>query len=162
MTRQRRTGRTRPALRLGCESLESRQMLAGDPPAAVEAITWQGLQSDVRPGFWNGRFESATPYGSVALPPELLPLPTWTTTSLGDGFFSLSAPDAASQLVLDWAAQTPGVLAIEPDFIIEAPFGTATVAAGVSPAATVDPETIPNDPGFALQWAPPIIQAATA
>lgn len=151
MIRQRRTGRTRPALRLSCESLESRQMLAGDLPAAVEAITWQGLQSDVRPGFWNGRFESATPYGSVALPPELLPLPTWTTTSLGDGFFTLSAPDADSQLVLDWAAQTPGVLAIEPDFIIQAPFGTATVAAGVSPATTVDPETVPNDPGFALQ-----------
>ena len=162
MTRQRRTGRTRPALRLSCESLESRQMLAGDLPAAVEAITWQGLQSDVRPGFWNGRFESATPYGSVALPPELLPLPTWTTTSLGDGFFTLSAPDADSQLVLDWAAQTPGVLAIEPDFIIQAPFGTATVAAGVSPATTVDPETVPNDPGFALQWAPPIIQGTTA
>lgn len=55
-----------------------------------------------------------------------MPLPTWTTTSLGEGFFSLFAPDASSQLVLDWAAQTPGVLQIEPDLLVEAPFGTVT------------------------------------
>ncbi|NBW85324.1 MAG: hypothetical protein EBR23_00465, partial [Planctomycetia bacterium] len=111
--------------RLGLEPLESRYLLSGTMPAlsaqSIDQIVWQGQPIDVRPGYWNGRFESAVPYGQPAIPQSLLPLPTWTTFSLGNGFFSLSAPGADEQLVVDWAAATPGVLEIEPDFIIDAP-----------------------------------------
>lgn len=133
-------------------------MLAGGRVGAVESVLWQGLVADAREDYWNGRFDSATPYGSAAIPPALLPLPTWTTTSLGEGFFTLYAPGASQQIVLDWAAQTPGVLAIEPDLLIDVPFGES------SPAVTLgtEPLTIPDDPGFPQQWAPPKIQATTA
>lgn len=106
---------------------------------------------------WNGRYESATPYGTPAIPQSLLPL-TWLTVSLGEGFFSLQAPDATPQEVEDWAGLTPGVLAIEPDFIIEAP---PSIASADSSPGT-EPLAIPNDPGYPLQWAPPIMQGPTA
>jgi thermitase len=148
--------------RLFQETLEPRHLLAVDVSTtsalAVETIVWQGQEADVREGYWNGRFEAATPYGSPALPASLLPLPTWTTTSLGEGYFSLFAPDADSQLVVDWAGQTPGVLAIEPDFVVIAPLGETTMAL----ATDTEPESIPNDPDFPLQWAPPRIQATAA
>jgi len=127
-------------------------------PAGAERFVWQGREVDVRPGFWNGRFASATPYGSPALPASLLPVVTWTTTSLGEGFFSLSAPDADPQFVVDWASQTAGVLSIEPDFIVDAPQGTRVLTS----AAGTEPETIPNDPDFPDQWAPPVVQATSA
>jgi hypothetical protein len=78
--------------------------------------------------------------------------------SLGEGFFSLIAPGADPQLVVDWAAQTPGVLAIEPDLIIDAPPSTPAV----TPPPGTGTSSIPNDPGYSLQWAPPIMQAPTA
>ena len=146
---------------LGVEPLEPRHLLAGGPLVVlsqpIEQIIWQGQPTDVREGYWNGKFESATPYGSVAIPPALVPV-TWTTTSLGEGFFSLVAPGADPQLVADWASQTPGVLAIEPDFIIDAPPATGAVIATPGTGAS----SVPNDPGYPLQWAPPIMQAPTA
>jgi subtilisin family serine protease len=93
----------------------------------------------------------------VAIPPALVPV-TWTTTSLGEGFFSLVAPGANPQLVVDWASQTPGVLAIEPDFIIDAPPATGAVIATPGTGTS----SVPNDPGYPLQWAPPIMQAPIA
>ena len=149
------------AWRLHVEPLEPRHLLAGGQPVVlsqpIAQIIWQGQPTDVREGYWNGKFESATPYGSVAIPPALVPV-TWTTTSLGEGFFSLVAPGANPQLVVDWASQTPGVLAIEPDFIIDAPPSTPAVA----PPPGTEPSAVPNDPGYPLQWAPPIMQAPTA
>jgi hypothetical protein len=68
------------------------------------------------------------------------------------------APGAAPQTVVDWASQTPGVLAIEPDFIIDAPPATGAVI--VTPGTGTS--SVPNDPGYPLQWAPPIMQAPTA
>ncbi len=123
----------------------------------IEQIVWQGQPTDVRDGYWNGRYESATPYGTPAIPPALLPV-TWTALSLGEGFFSLVAPGTDPQLVEDWASQTPGVLAIEPDFIINAP----PSAPAVAPQSGTEPSSTPNDPGYPLQWAPPIIQAPTS
>jgi len=141
--------------------LELRHLLAGTPPAVlaqpIDQIVWQGQVTDVRDGYWNGKFESATPYGSVAIPPALVPV-TWTTRSLGEGFFSLVAPGVDPQLVIDWANQTPGVLEIEPDFVIDAPPSTASAS---SPPGT-GTSSVPNDPGYPLQWAPPIMQAPTA
>ena len=154
-----RRPRLMPARRLGFEPLESRWMQAADLPFAVERLVWQGLAADAREGYWNGRFESATPYGTPALPPDLLPLPTWTTTSLGEGFFTLHAPDADPQLVVDWAAQTPGVLVIEPDLLLEAPLGAPSAAAL---AGEIEPEALPNDPDYPLQWAPPLLEAPVA
>ena len=146
---------------LGVEPLEPRHLLAGVSPVVlgqpIEQIVWQGQPTDVREGYWNGKFESATPYGSVAIPPRLVPV-TWTTVSLGEGFFSLVAPGADPQTVVDWAAQTPGVLAIEPDFIIDAPPSTPAVA----PLPGTGTLSVPNDPGYPLQWAPPIMQTPTS
>jgi subtilisin family serine protease len=159
--------------RLDVEPLEPRQLLAGDSPIGLaqligleqiqpaqilpSQIVWQGQTSDVRAGYYNGEYESATPYGTPAIPAALLPV-TWSTVSLGEGFFTLFAPDATPDLVEDWATLTPGVLSIEPDFIIDAP-----PASGAIPS---DPGTetssVPNDPGYPLQWALPIIKAPTA
>ena len=146
---------------LGVEPLEPRHLLAGVSPVVlaqpIEQIVWQGQPTAVRDGYWNGKYESAIPYGLPAIPASLLPV-TWTTTSLGEGFFSLVAPGADPQMVEDWASQTPGVLAIEPDFIIDAPPSTSTSA----PVPSTEPLAVPNDPGYPLQWAPPIMQAPTA
>jgi len=163
MKRRWREGRSLHvhAWRLNVEALETRHVLAAGLPVVltqpIEQIIWQGQPTEVRDGYWNGTFESATPYGSPAIPPALLPV-TWTTTSLGEGFFSLVAPGADPQLVVDWASQTPGVLAIEPDFIIDAPPSTQ----GSAPLPSTEPLAVPNDPGYPLQWAPPIMQAPTA
>ncbi|NCY03292.1 MAG: hypothetical protein EBX36_10395, partial [Planctomycetia bacterium] len=158
---RRRAERWPQARRLGVEPLEPRHLLAGAPPAvptqSLEQIVWQGQPTDVRAGYWNGTYESATPYGLPAIPPALLPA-TWATTSLGEGFFSLVAPDADPQTVEAWAGRTPGVLAIEPDFVIDAPPSTPAAA---TPRGT-EPLAVPNDPGYPLQWAPPIMQAPTA
>ena len=161
MIQLRRLRRSLRVWRLTVESLEPRHLLAGVQSVVLEEpidqIVWQGQTTDVRDGYWNGKFESATPYGSVAIPPALVPA-TWTTVSLGEGFFSLIAPGADPQLIVDWASQTPGVLAIEPDFIIDAPPATSS-AAQVPGTGT---SSVPNDPGYPLQWAPPIIQAPTS
>ena len=161
MNRLRRRRQSIRVWRLGLEPLEIRHLLAADALVVlsqpIDQIVWQGQLTDVREGYWNGTFESATPYGSVAIPPALVPV-TWTTVSLGEGFFSLIAPGADPQLVVDWASQTPGVLAIEPDFIIDAP--PATGSSGSDPGTGTS--SIPNDPGYPLQWAPPIMQAPTA
>jgi len=161
---RRRRPTRRSAGRLGVEALEVRLVLAGGTSPlepSIERITWLGSEVDTLDGAWNGRFESATPYGTPALPPSLLPLPTWTTVSLGDGFFQLLAPDADPQTVLDWAAGTPGVLSIEPDFVILAPAGFESPAN--SPVtADVEPTVTPNDPDYPLQYAPPLVQAPSA
>jgi len=161
MNRLRRLRRSLHVWRLNVETLETRHLLAGDPPVVlsqpIDQIVWQGQLTDVREGYWNGKFESATPYGSVAIPPALVPV-TWTTVSLGEGFFSLIAPGADPQLVVDWASQTPGVLEIEPDFIIDAPPATGPA----TPVPGTGTSSVPNDPGYPLQWAPPIMQAPTA
>jgi subtilisin family serine protease len=166
MNRHRYPSRSLRAGRLEIETLEPRHLLASDSAATIFSATvveptgqilWQGQLTDVRPGYWNGKYESATPYGSVAIPPALVPV-TWTTVSLGEGFFSLIAPAADPQLVIDWAAQTPGVLAIEPDFIIDAPPATGAVPSIPGTGTS----SVPNDPGYPLQWAPPIVQAPTA
>jgi len=161
MNRRRRAERLLQARRLDIESLEPRHLLAGSQSVVLtqplEQIVWQGQPTDVRAGYWNGKYESATPYGLPAIPASLLPV-TWTTSSLGEGFFSLVAPGADPQTVEDWASQTPGVLAIEPDFIIDAPPSTAPP----TPAPGIESLSVPDDPGYPLQWAPPIMQASTA
>jgi len=163
MNRRRPVGRALriEIRRLDVEALEPRHLLAGDPPLVlaqtIDRIIWQGQPTDVRDGYWNGKYESATPYGRPAIPASLLPV-TWTTSSLGEGFFSLVAPGAGPQAVEDWASQTPGVLAIEPDFIIDAPPSTPVSA----PLSGTEPSSVPNDPFYPLQWAPPIIQAPNA
>ena len=115
MNRFRRMRRLIHAWQLHVEPLEPRHLLAGGAAVVltqpIDQIVWQGRPTDVRDGYWNGRYESATPYGTPAIPPALLPV-TWTSLSLGEGFFSLVAPGADPQLVEDWASQTPGVLAI--------------------------------------------------
>ena len=111
---------------------------------------------------WNGRFESATPYGDPAIPQEFLPQSTWSTISLGEGFFTLTAPDATADEVQAWAASTAGVLEIEPDLAIGPPLNDPPIWEDGSDPVDTDPTVIPNDPGLANQWAIPKIQANSA
>lgn len=57
----------------------------------------------------------------------------WAARDLGEGFFSLSAPGATVQDVTSWAATTPGVASIEPDFLLAS-------------------RAIPNDTSFSQLW----------
>lgn len=133
----------------GLEWLESRRLLTasqGDgteavswtpPPSmpddgAVADIVWNGTIAEARADRWNGRLADAfNPMEAL----EALPLPssTWRAVSLGNGFFSLSTPGATQQDVLTWAGHTPGLLSLEPDFVL----------AGAA---------LPDDTGFVSQW----------
>jgi hypothetical protein len=140
---------------LGLESLESRLTLAGASFAAAPG--------DEVPGVWNGRYESASPYGTPAIPTELLPTDTWSTVSLGEGFFSLSAPQATAAEIHAWAAATPGILRVEPDFVVgPPPLTTPPDWEDGSEPVDVDPAVIPNDPGYPNQWPLPTIGMTTA
>lgn len=57
----------------------------------------------------------------------------WQSRSLGEGFYSLTAPGASTQDVLGWASRTGGVAYVEPDFLIR---------------STV----LPNEPSFSSLW----------
>ena len=133
----------------GPESLEVRQFLAasqGDgtdavtrPPVVflpdgslVQQIQWNGQTVETRVDHWNGRLAAGLRQAST-LPALPLASSAWSETSLGNGFFSLTAPGASRQDVLAWAARTPGIESFEPDFVFQA-------------------SSIPNDPGFTSQW----------
>lgn len=155
-----------PSGRLGLEPLESRLALAASSFSTVldaSGLAAETVGGEGVPGVWNGRFESAAIYGTTAIPVELLPSDTWSTFSLGEGFFSLSAPLATSTEVYAWAAVTPGILGIEPDRFIGPPPLTAPPAwdDGSEPV-DVDPAVTPNDPGYPNQWPLPIIGMTTA
>ena len=162
--RSTRRSRQPRRLRLGHEPLEARLALAAAGFAtALENVGLAAVPGEEVPGLWNGRFESATPYGSEAFPASLLPVSTWSTLSLGEGFFSLDAPQATSADVYAWAAATPGVLAIEPDLVVGPPPVTTPPQwdDGSEPIGG-DPTIVPDDPGYPNQYAPPLIGMGTA
>ena len=98
----------------------------------VQQIQWNGQTVEARLDHWNGRLATG-PQQTAALPALPPASSTWSETSLGNGFFSLTTPGASRQDVLAWAARTPGSDSFEPDFVLQA-------------------SSIPNDPGFTSQW----------
>ncbi|MEI6257455.1 MAG: S8 family peptidase [Planctomycetota bacterium] len=121
---------------VGLEQLEGRQLLAAasTAPSAheIESIEWQGRAIEARVDHWVGRL--AVPTGMPMFEAQLSGrYPGWHAASLGDGFFSLSTPEATRQTVLNWAADTSAVARLEPDLAVHA-------------------TAIPNDPLFSSQW----------
>ncbi|MFM9024864.1 MAG: DVUA0089 family protein [Planctomycetaceae bacterium] len=108
------------------EPLESRVCLSADTSAAASVLLdWRGSQVEVRRDAWIVKAApQATTLGVDA---------AWRVTSLGEGFFAVSAPGAGVQDVLGWAARTPGVAYVEPDF-------------------TIASSRVPNDPSFTQLW----------
>ena len=116
----------------GTEAVSWTPPLSGTDGGSIAEIVWDATVAEARAERWNGRLtDSVHPVAALnALP---LPFSTWSTVSLGNGFFSLSTPGATRQDVLRWAEAMPGLLSLEPDFVLR----------GAS---------LPNDPGFSSQW----------
>lgn len=107
--------------RFAAERLEPRMMLAADLDA-VSTIAWDGRTVAARADGWI--------VASAAAGPAIRP--GWTSRSLGEGFFSVTAPGASVADMRTWAAAA-GAHSLEPDFVI-------TAAA------------LPNDPSFSRLW----------
>jgi subtilisin family serine protease len=122
----RRANRRAPSPVLRHEPLEQRICLSADTSAAATILLdWRGSQVEARRDAWIVKAAAqATALGVDA---------TWRATSLGEGFFALAAPGAGVQDVLGWAARTPGVAYVEPDFVIAS-------------------SRVPNDPSFTQLW----------
>jgi len=106
------------------ERLEPKLLLAADIAAgAVRELVWNGQPVTAKADSWIVRADAA----SVAVRQG------WSTAPLGDGFVTLKAPTATVADVQRWAAATPGVRYVEPDFVITA-------------SAT------PNDPSYSRLW----------
>ena len=108
------------------EPLERRAMLSADTAGLTRQIDWNGRDVEVHADSWIAR-TSATQVGQLGLAAG------WQAESLGEGFFALSTPGAGVADVAGWAAGSPLVSYVEPDFVI-------------APAA------IPNDPSFGSLW----------
>ena len=110
----------------GHEPLERRAMLSADTAALTNQIDWNGHAVEVHADRWIART-------SVAQAGQLGLAAGWRAEPLGEGFFAVSAPGAGVADVTGWAAGSPLVSYVEPDFVI-------------APAA------IPNDPSFGSLW----------
>jgi subtilisin family serine protease len=108
------------------EPLERRAMLSADTAGLTRQIDWNGRGVEVHADSWIAR-TSATQAGQLGLAAG------WQAESLGEGFFAVSTPGAGVADVTGWAAGSPLVSYVEPDFVI-------------APAA------IPNDPSFGSLW----------
>ena len=109
------------------EPLEGRLCLSADTSSASTPLDWQGHRVDVRRDAWIVRAVAQATESDLRIDTA------WRATSLGEGFFSLSAPGAGVQDVLGWAARTPVVAYVEPDFAIA-------------------PRLVSNDPSFTQLW----------
>jgi subtilisin family serine protease len=109
----------------GGECLERRAMLSADS-AGLTQIAWNGRQVEVHADAWIARTETAAAA-------DLALVAGWGAESLGEGFFAVTAPGATVADVLGWAAATPAVAYVEPDFAIA-------------------PELFSGDPSFGSLW----------
>jgi subtilisin family serine protease len=100
-------------------------MLSADS-GGLTRIEWNSRAVDVYADTWIARAASATTTG-------LNLAAGWESDSLGEGFFTLRTPGASVADVLGWAAATPGVAYVEPDFVIA-------------------PERFSGDPSFSSLW----------
>ena len=108
------------------ESLEQRVMLSADTAGLTRQIDWNGRAVEVHADAWIAQ-TTATNAADLGLAAG------WRAESLGEGFFVLTTPGAGLADVTGWAAGSPLVASVEPDFVI-------------APAA------IPNDPSFGSLW----------
>lgn len=122
---------------LASERLECRRMLAADfsglSSGAVSEIDWHGLAVDAYQDRWVVGFDSVEagqPFASLI---ETLGGPGWSVTNLGGGFYSLATPGTGIETVSFWAASTPGIVSVEPDFVLA-------------------PTLVSNDPSFSQLW----------
>jgi len=117
---------------LSIENLEARLPMSADVGSAatesVRQIEWNGRRIDAFQDAWVARAADRTAtVADLGLPVS------WRGRSLGEGFFAITAPGAATSDVVGWAGRTPGVAAVEPDFAIA-------------------PTALPNDPSFGSLW----------
>lgn len=131
----------------GNERLETRAMLSAVPDGpsntGADRILWHGDAVEARVDHWVGRMAVAPVSGHAALPAggAFVQLQAtlahghaaWHATPLGGGMFSLTTPGASPETVALWAARTPAVASLEPDFVLHA-------------------ASVPNDPLFTSQW----------
>jgi subtilisin family serine protease len=108
------------------ESLEARVMLSADTAGLTRQLDWNGRVVEVHADAWIAQ-TTATTAADLGLAAG------WRAESLGEGFFAVTAPGAGVADVTGWAAGSPLVASVEPDFVI-APAG------------------IPNDPSFSSLW----------
>ncbi len=101
-------------------------MLSADTAGLTRQIDWNGRSVEVHADTWIAQT-------SAAHTAELGLAAGWRAESLGEGFFVVTAPGAGVADVTGWAAGSPLVASVEPDFVI-------------APAA------IPNDPSFGSLW----------
>jgi subtilisin family serine protease len=113
--------RCRP-FRLVAERLEARCLLAADLPSGIRQIMWEGETVSARADGWIVTTGGAAPQTASG----------WSTRSLGEGIFSVTAPGASVSDVTAWSSSI-GARSLEPDRII-------TSAA------------LPNDPSFSRLW----------
>jgi subtilisin family serine protease len=118
-------------VRLHLESLEARALLSANlgsmPEWSARDIVWNGRTRTAVADSWIVRTTPTTTAATLGIGSQ------WQASSIGTGFFSLSAPGASSADVLGWAAKTQGVAYVEPNFVLQ----TAAV---------------PNDPSFSRLW----------
>ncbi len=119
-------GRARLVKTTGGECLERRAMLSADS-AGLTRIDWNGRLVDVHADAWIARAEINAAAADLALAAG------WQAESLGEGFFAVTTPGATVTDVLGWAAATPAVAYVEPDFVIV-------------------PERFSGDPSFSSLW----------
>jgi subtilisin family serine protease len=97
------------------------------PEWSARDIVWNGRTRTAVADSWIVRTTPTTTAATLGIGSQ------WQASSLGTGFFSLSAPGASSADVLGWAAKTQGVAYVEPNFVLQ----TAAV---------------PNDPSLSRLW----------
>jgi subtilisin family serine protease len=129
--RRGETARRKRHVRLHLESLEARALLSANlgtmPEWSARDIVWNGRTRSAVANSWIVRTTPTTTAATLGIGSQ------WQASSIGAGFFSLSAPGASSADVLGWAAKTQGVAYVEPNFVLQ----TAAV---------------PNDPSFNRLW----------
>lgn len=133
--------RARTKRRRLIESLEPRLVLTADSGGlsaaaadlVVDQINWQGLSVDAYQDRWVVCFDAVEAGRTLdSLVAETAPA-GWSATSLGDGFYSLATPGAGVDRVSFWAGDAPGIVFVEPDFVLA-------------------PTRAANDPSFSQLW----------
>ncbi len=131
------SSRRRPKRALHHESLEPRLCLSASIGTSVDPLTsqldWGGQSVTARADSWILRTDGSLGSNFGGWLFDRSADTAWQSESLGEGFFSLTAPAAATEDVLGWASTTRGVAYVEPDFVI-------------NHAST------PNDPDLSRLW----------
>lgn len=110
------------SFRLGTERLEPRCLLTADLTSGIRQIVWEGESISTRADGWIVTTAGNAPQVAAS----------WSSRSLGEGMFAVTAPGASVSDVRSWGASI-GARTIEPDRIITS-------------------SALPNDPSFSRLW----------